>query len=131
MHLSSNEMLKWIIRRPLVVILVTALITSFFALQIRNLSFKTSIYDLQIENLPETAHYEEFKKLFGSDEIIRIVVHCENVFDPMAFRKIEQLAEAAAQIKGVRRVLSLPGIKKRLISPATGTWKGSLPSYRR
>ena len=100
MHLSSNEMLKWIIRRPLVVILITALITSFFALQIRNLSFKTSIYDLQIENLPETAHYEEFKKRFGSDEIIRIVVHCENVFDPMTFRKIEQLAEATAQNLG-------------------------------
>ncbi len=120
MHLSSNEMLKWIIRRPLVVILITALITSFFALHIRNLSFKTSIYDLQIEDLPETAHYEEFKKLFGSDEIIRIVVHCENVFDPMTFRKIEQLAEAAGQIKGIRRVLSLPGIKKAV--DIAGDW---------
>ena len=120
MRLSSNEMLKWIIRRPLVVILITALITLFFALQIRNLSFKTSIYDLQIDNLPETARYEDFKKLFGSDEIIRIVVHGENVFDPVTFRKIEQLAEAAAQIKGVRRVISLPGIKKAV--DIAGDW---------
>ena len=112
MRLSFDEMLKWNLRRPLAAILITALITLFFGWQIRNLSFKTSIYDLQIENLPETARYGDFRKLFGSDEIIRVVVHSENVFDRLTFSKIEQLAESVAQIEGVRRVISLPGIKK-------------------
>ena len=92
----------------------------FFAWQIRHLSFKTSIYDLQIEDLPETIRYEDFKKLFGSDEIIRVVVKGGNVFDALTFRKIEQLAENAAQIDGVRRVISLPGIKKAV--DLTGNW---------
>jgi diguanylate cyclase (GGDEF)-like protein len=120
MRFSSNEMLQWILRRSIVVILITVLVTFFFGWQIRNLSFKTSIYDLQIENLPETERYQDFRKLFGSDEIIRVVVHCENVFDPLTFRKIERLAESAARIEGVRRVISLPGIKKSV--DIAGDW---------
>jgi diguanylate cyclase (GGDEF)-like protein len=120
MRFSLKGMLAWILRRPVTVILIVLAITLFFAWQIRNLVFKTSIYDLQIENLPETARYEDFKKLFGSDEIIRVVVHCENVFDSLTFRKIEQLAEDAAQIDGVRRVISLPGIKKAV--DLSGDW---------
>jgi len=120
MRFSFKEMLGWTLRRPLTVISIIVAITLFFAWQIRNLEFKTSIYDLQIENLPETARYEEFKKLFGSDEIIRVVVKCENVFDSLTFRKIEQLAEDASQIDGVRRVISLPGIKKAV--DLSGDW---------
>ena len=120
MRFSFKEMLAWTLRRPLTVILMILAVTLFFAWQIRNLEFKTSIYDLQIENLPETARYEDFKKLFGSDEIIRLVVQCENVFDALTFRKIEQLAEDAAQIDGVRRVISLPGIKKAV--DLSGDW---------
>jgi hydrophobe/amphiphile efflux-3 (HAE3) family protein len=120
MRFSFKEMLDWTLRKPLVVISIILAITLFFAWQIRHLSFKTSINDLQIEDLPETARYEDFKKLFGSDEIIRIVVKAENVFDSLTFRKIEQLAENAAQIDGVRRVISLPGIKKAV--DVAGSW---------
>jgi predicted RND superfamily exporter protein len=72
--LSPREILERIVRRPLVVMLTITVVTVFFAWQIPHLSFQTSVYDLQIEDLPETARYEDFKKLFGSDEIIRIVV---------------------------------------------------------
>ena len=120
MRLSFREMLEWMLHRPLPVIFATALVTFFFAWQLPDLSFKTSIYDLQIEDLPETAYYNDFKKLFGSDEIIRVVIKSNKIFDPVTFLKIEQLAETAAAIKGVRRVISLPGIKKQLMSPAIG-----------
>ena len=120
MRFSFKEMLDWTLRKPLVVISIILAITLFFAWQMRHLSFKTSIYDLQIENLPETARYEDFKKLFGSDEIIRVVVKADNVFDELTFRKIEQLAEKATQIDGIRRVISLPGIKKAV--DVTGSW---------
>ena len=120
MHLSYEEMMKWTLRKPFVVIAITLAITFFFVWQIRNLSFKTSIYDLQIEDLPETTRYEDFKKLFGSDEIIRLVLKAENIFDSATYIKIEKLVEQAAQIDGVRRVISLPGIKKAV--DVTGNW---------
>ena len=120
MRLSFRKMLELILRRPLPVIFMVAAVTFFFAWQLPNLSFKTSIYDLQIEDLPETVQYDDFKKLFGSDEIIRVVIKSSNVFDPLTFRKIEQLAETAAAIEGVKRVISLAGIKKAI--DVSGNW---------
>ncbi|MBT8368997.1 MAG: MMPL family transporter [Deltaproteobacteria bacterium] len=120
MRLSCGEMLKWILRRPVLVIFTTTVITFIFAWQLPNLAFKTSIYDLQIEDLPETVNYDNFKKLFGSDEIIRVVIKSDDVFDPVTFGKVEQLAESCAAIEGVRRVISLPGIKKAV--DVSGDW---------
>ena len=119
-NFSFKEMLEWTLRKPLVVITIILAITFCFAWQIRHLSFKTSIYDLQIEDLPETVRYEDFKKLFGSDEIIRVVVKAENVFDSLTFQKIDQLSQRAAQIEGVRRVISLAGVKRAV--DVTGNW---------
>ncbi|MGD8925016.1 MAG: MMPL family transporter, partial [Syntrophobacterales bacterium] len=101
-----------IVHRPRWIILAVALVTCFFAWHIPKLSIRTSIYDLVIEDLPETARYDGFKEVFGSDEIIRVVIKAKNVFDPVTFQKIQQLSETAAEIEGVRRVISLPSIKK-------------------
>ena len=117
--LSKREILQAIVHRPQWVILVVALVSLFFAWHIPKLSIRTSIYDLVIEDLPETAHYNDFKEIFGSDEIIRVVVKAENVFDPATFSKIEQLAGTASEIEGVRRVISLPGIKKDVETGST------------
>ena len=115
-----QQLFVWILSRPLIVIFIIAAITFVFAWRLPDLAFKTSIYDLQIEDLPETAQYNSFKKIFGSDEIIRIVIKCDNVFDPITFRKVEQLAEAATAVEGVRRVISLPGVKKAV--DVSGNW---------
>ncbi|MEJ2283503.1 MAG: MMPL family transporter [Desulfobacterales bacterium] len=120
MRFLFREIFQWILSRPLIVIFIIAAITFFFAWKLPDLSFKTSIYDLEIENLPETAQYNSFKEIFGSDEIIRVVIKCDNVFDPVTFRKIEQLSETAAAIEGVRRVISLPGVKKAV--DISGKW---------
>ncbi len=120
MRLLLKEIFAWILARPLIVILIIAAITVLFAWRLPYLSFKTSIYDLQIEDLSETAQYNAFKKVFGSDEIIRVVIKCDNVFDSITFRKIEQLAEKAAALDGVRRVISLPGVKKAV--DVSGKW---------
>lgn len=112
--LSPGGYLEWTVRRPAAVIGVALAVTVYFAWQIPHLSFKTSIYDLEIEDLPETARYQDFKKLFGSDEIIRVVVKADNVFETATFAEITALAEAVSKIDGVRRVVSLPGIKQAL-----------------
>jgi len=120
MHIPFREIMAWMLKRPWVVIAAAAAVTFFFAWQLPNLSFKTSIYDLQVEDLPETDQYNSFRKIFGSDEIIRVVIKCDHVFDPITFRKIAQLAETAAALEGVRRVISLPGIKKSV--DISGDW---------
>lgn len=120
-NLSFQGILVGILHRPVNVILAVTVITLFFASYIPQLSFKTSIYDLVIEDLPETSRYEAFKELFGSEEIIRIVIKSKNVFDPATFGKIKHISETLSKINGVRRVISLPGIKKAI--DISGKWK--------
>jgi hypothetical protein len=119
-QVSFQELFKRVIAHPWVVILIVGAVTLLFALQMPRLSFKTSIYDLIIEDLPETAIHHKFKQIFGSDEIIRVVIKAENIFEPITFRKIESLSQNAAKISGVRRVISLPEIKKAV--DISGKW---------
>jgi predicted RND superfamily exporter protein len=118
--LSFRLFLEWILKRPLVVIACFVAISIFFALQIPKLAFRTSIYELLIDDLPETIRYVNFKKVFGSDEIIQVVVKADNILDPAAFKKIEVLSETFSAIPGVKRVISLPVIKNK-VDPG-GKW---------
>ena len=106
--------LKYIVYHPIRIILLITLITFFFAIQIPSLRFETSIYDLIIEDLPETLEYDQFKKEFGCEEIILVVAKTDSVFRPETFGQIDRLAHSLSQIKGIRRVISLPGIKKAM-----------------
>jgi hypothetical protein len=119
-YFSHQRMLRGILRRPGWVFLLVAGITLFFVWKLPGLSFRTSVYDLVIEDLPETARYEAFKKQFGSDEIIRVVVRAESVFDPETFAEVARLAGETAKIPGIRRVISLPGVKKEV--DLSGRW---------
>jgi len=119
-YFSYSRLLKAMLRRPLAVIAVIAAVTLFFALNLPRLYFSSSVYDFAIKDIPETARYDDFKKIFGSDEIIRVVVKGENIFDPATFQKLEQLALAVSEIKDVRRVISLPDIKKSV--DISGNW---------
>ena len=118
---TSGQLLERILQRPVVVILAVLVVTALFAWRIPHLSFKTSVYDLIIEDLPETARYEAFKEMFGSDEIIRVVVKAENLFEKVTYKQLEGLVETAEKIEGVRRVISLPGVKNAV--DLSGKWE--------
>jgi len=106
--------LKYIVYHPIRIILLITLITLIFALQIPSLRFETSLYDLTFEDLPETLEYDQFKEEFGSEEIILVVAKTKGVFHPNTFRQIDRLAQSLSQINGIRRVISLPGIRKAM-----------------
>lgn len=109
---SFSVWLERILKYPVRVISGIFVITLFFFWQLFHLSFATSVYDLVVENIPETVQYNEFKKIFGSDEIIRIVVKGADIFASGTFEKVTRISEEASRIKGVRRIISLPEIKK-------------------
>ena len=119
--------LKFVVHHPWWVILPVVLLTLVFAWQIPNLRFETSIYDLTIEDLPQTIEYNAFKKAFGCEEIVLVVARTENIFNPETFSSLDRLAKTFEKIKGVRRVISLPGIKKAM--DITGKW--TLPDFKK
>jgi uncharacterized protein len=104
--------LTYVVRHPWHIILPIVLITFLFAWHIPRLHFETSIYDLTIEDLPQTQEYNAFKKTFGCEEVVLVVVRTSNVFDAKTFDDIDRLAGEFEKVKGVRRVISLPGIKR-------------------
>jgi len=118
---SPHGLVEQVIKRPVIAILIVLTATAIFAWRIPTLTFKTSIYDLVIEDLPATARYEEFKSIFGSDEIIRVVIKSEGIYEESTFKKIMALSDAAAKIGGVRRVISLPEVKKAV--DFSGKWE--------
>ena len=109
--------LRRITNRPVLVILLIALVTAVLAWPLPNLRFKTSIYDLTIEDLPQAAQYEDFKKQFGSEEIILVAARSDDFFAPEAFERLDRLTQALAEVQGVRRVISLTGIKRDIDLP--------------
>ncbi len=106
--------LRWMLRYPLVVIFLSVTITIIFGFGITKINFRTSMYDLIVESLPETARYNAFKEVFGSDEIIRVVIKTDGIFKSQNFSMVEKLSDAVEVIPGVRRLISLPAIKKRI-----------------
>lgn len=112
--LRPESLLRAIVSHPWRVILCVAVITAFFAVKIPSLRFETSIYDLILEDLPETAQYHAFKKAFGCEEIILVAAKAHDVFEPQTFSRIEALARTLSKIPGVSQVVSLPGIKKAM-----------------
>jgi len=119
-RLHPKYWLRYVVHHPGQVILLTALITLLFASHLPALRFETCIYDLTIEDLPETLTYHRFKETFGCEEIILVVARTKGVFQPETFGRIEQLAESLSQIDGVKQVISLPGVKKAM--DITGKW---------
>jgi len=112
--------LSKILKRPLIVILVIGIVTLSFGWHIQNLTFRTSVYDMVVEDLPETVRYVTFKEVFGSDEIIRVVIKTDDVFASNNFDYIETLSAAAEKLDGIRRVVSLAAMKNAV--EVSGPW---------
>lgn len=111
---SLRSYLAFVIRRPFWPLLAVTAITLLFCWHLPRLSFKTTVYDLVIEDLAEAEQYRDFRDLFGADDIIRMVVAADDVLDQATFAKVTQLSDAALDIQGVRRVISLPEVKKNV-----------------
>jgi hypothetical protein len=119
-RLNPADYVEAVLQHRKITAAVIVLSTLLFAAFIPKLAFKTSIHDLIIEDLPENRQYQSFKSIFGSEEIIRIVIKCGNVFHGPTFQKIARLEEEAEKIDGVRRVIGLGSIKSAV--DLAGSW---------
>ena len=104
--------LNRLLSKPLLVLLIFAAVTALFAWRVPRITFRTSIYDMVVDSLPETSRYNTFREVFGSDEIIRIVIRTDGIFTPQNFGAVEGMSHTVEKLPGVRRVISLPVIKK-------------------
>jgi len=112
--LQASCWLRYITTHPRRIILLHLLVTLLLAFHLPGLQFQTGIYDLVIEDLPQTRVYRDFKKTFGSEELILLVAKAHDVFEPHTFKQLTDLSEKLSKVKGIKRVISLPTIRKAM-----------------
>lgn len=108
---------SYCIRHPLIAIIFVATVSGLLAYRLPDLKIRTSIYDLSIEQLPETKIYNAFKKEFGTEEIILVVVRVvkdASVFSSAVFERLTALSCHLSKIRGIRKIISLPLIKDQI-----------------
>jgi len=110
--LNKRSWFRFVVEHPYLIISLVIIVSLAFGWKLPDLRFQTSIYDLTIEDLPETTRYQDFKNEFGCEELILVVIRTEYVFDPVTFGQIGLLSAKLSGIKGVTRVVSLPVIKR-------------------
>lgn len=111
---AGRRVLMWQVHHPKTVFLILAAITLVMGWRLPQLAVRTSIYDMVIEDLDVTRQYRSFQETFGSDDIIRVVIKGNAIFEEAFFQQVTKLSNALKAIEGVRRVLSLPGIKNEI-----------------
>jgi hypothetical protein len=106
-----SRWLSYIADKPFITLLGILLFTVLVGAKIPWLTFSTSVRNLIVDDVPERLRYEEFKALFGTDEIIHVVMKGDDVFSSLFFSQIRNLSMTFDQFPGVDRVISLAQIK--------------------
>ena len=109
-------MLAGMLKYPKTILVLFGLLTVFFGIQIPNLPFHFSIYDLIVEKLPETHAYHRHFRTFGSEKIIRIIFKTQHVYDPFVFDALSYVVDVSGRMPGINRVIGLPHYRKKFAS---------------
>ena len=100
---------KFVITFRLYLLIVTGLITLFFAYQSRKLELTYDFVKVVPQNDPDLQYFGEFKKMFGEDGNILVVgVADSKIFELSTFLKFKKLSEDLGQVTGVNQVISIP-----------------------
>lgn len=104
--------LERIVARPWVTIAIILCITVVMAIRLPALTVNAKSYDVVVPDLESVAVYDAFLEEFGGGEYIQVIAKGENVFDPEIYSQLEVMAEKLAEVPGIAKVISLPGIKQ-------------------
>jgi predicted RND superfamily exporter protein len=109
--IGLHRWFEWIVFYPGRILILLTVLTALAGIHIPFLTFSGSVRHLIVDDLPERHRYDQFKALFGNDEMIQVVVKGQYMFDASAFATLERLSDRLEKIPGVLRVISLPRVK--------------------
>jgi predicted RND superfamily exporter protein len=105
------RLLLWTFERPLLTVVVVAVLTALAAVHIPKLEMDPSAEGLMVANDPARVLYEQVKRRFGSDNLTIVVVKADDVFTPTVLRAVQRLTEGLERLDGVTRVESLTTVR--------------------
>lgn len=109
--LPISRWLSCVANRPVSILILILTLTVLIGAKVPWLIFSASMRELIVDDVPERQCYDEFKALFGTDEIIQVVVKGEDIFSPPFFTQLRNLSKTLSEVPGVSRIISLPQVK--------------------
>jgi predicted RND superfamily exporter protein len=114
-----------VIRKRVLVLIVTILATLFFAYQLLNLKVYTSFADLLPQNHPYVKLHNEFRKLFGGANQVLIALEVKegDIFTVETLQKIKYVTEKLEGVPAidVYKIRSLASRSAKEIKRAAGS----------
>ncbi|MCK8825388.1 efflux RND transporter permease subunit [Fuchsiella alkaliacetigena] len=107
----------WLVQRfikkyPKLIILVTILITVFFAYQALDVEIDTDMKEMFPDGHPTVETFDEISDEYGGSEYVVMILESENVINKDTLGNIDYLTEEFAEIEGVNKVRSISNIEE-------------------
>lgn len=110
-HMLQNLFEK-IIKLRVLILLIIGILTLYFAYRASKLTIDPSLESWIVQDDPSLVYYREFKKIFGSDEILVVSYSVDNLFSVEELKFLKELTENLEKIKDVEEVISLTNALK-------------------
>ncbi len=103
---------RLVYRFPSAIIVITFIATATFAYLGRDVRFDPSTDDLLQQSHPDVQRYQEFRRIFGNDDLLVIAVYDpDSVFRGTVLEDIDMLTRRLDALPGVEQVLSITNVR--------------------
>jgi predicted RND superfamily exporter protein len=104
--------------------IVVTLITLFFCYSLKDMRLNTDFFDFYPRQHPYIKIYNEFRRMFGSANVLQIIVKKKNgdIYNPETLQKIDRVTKFIIETKGVvpYQILSIASPKMKSINTFRG-----------
>jgi predicted RND superfamily exporter protein len=116
--------LRFLLKYKILVTLAVTLLTLFFAFELRHTRLHTDFRDFYPRYHPYIRFYNEFRRMFGSANIMSVIVEVKNgdIYNPTTLQKLDKITKYMVDTPGVvpYQILSIAHPKVRSITASQG-----------
>lgn len=100
----------WLLSRSSWVIILLGTVSALLLPALQDLQIDSSPSALIVSDSPQNIYHQEFRRIFGNDEILLIGLTVEDLLQPETLASIRKVTETIEGLPGVKRVLSLTNV---------------------
>ena len=117
--------LRFLLRFRAAVAILVALITIFFAYNLKNIRIHTNFIDFYPPHHPYIRFYNEFRRMFGSANIMSVILEVKHgdIYNPETLQKLDRMTKWMVNTKGVvpYQILSIAHPKLKSFTASQGS----------
>jgi len=124
MDTLMKKLADFVIKRRLLVLIVTALITCYFGYAMRKLTISTNFNELLPQDHPYIKIHNDFRQTFGGANFLVIMVSVKegDIFNQKTLEKIRTITNELETVPGVDRYKILSIASRKLKNPKITSW---------